>query len=175
MKKVILTLFVAVLLSACGTRRHDINLTNGEHQLPTTAKYCVAHTEDQSEYVFEEDQEKIDIAESMTEALETSLKEKGLLEDDCSKAYTLQPTVYQYSPGSAFKRWIFPGFGSTELSVSSKIYTAEAREVGTVETETSVDAGGGFTVGAWKYIFKQASDDLVKELQTTMGLIPKEQ
>ncbi|SOB57515.1 conserved protein of unknown function [Pseudodesulfovibrio profundus] len=65
---------------------------------------------------------------------------------------------------------MMPGAGSTVLKVSSQVRESEIL-IGNIETKNTIDAGGAYSIGAWKSIFRDAAIEIVKELKESMGLI----
>ena len=171
MKRICLCLILVFLLSACGTRRHDMEFASGQTAIPTTAKYYVKAAEDNSGFVFGKDDDAVDIKVVMENALVGKLKAEGMYSDNPEDAFSIKPTVKKYDPGNAFGRWLMPGVGSTVIEVSSDVSDPDGKIIGIIQTKNSVDAGGGFTMGAWKYIFEHAAGEIVKELKESMGLI----
>lgn len=142
---------------------------NGHSALPVESKYSVSSVQDESGYVFAEGEESIDIAQCMRSAIVDELNEAGLYTEE-NPNYAIELTIKKYEPGNAFGRWLMPGVGSTLLQVSSQVRESE-NLVGTIETKNSIDAGGAYSLGAWKTIFKDAALEIVKELKESMGLI----
>ncbi|SOB57517.1 conserved protein of unknown function [Pseudodesulfovibrio profundus] len=65
---------------------------NGHTSLPSESKYTIGSVEDESGYVFADDEESLDIAESMRIALVDELSEEGLYSEENSN-YTIDLTV----------------------------------------------------------------------------------
>ena len=171
MKKFLPLLLLAVLLGACGTHRHDMEFTAGKEAIPATAKYRVEAAVDNSGFTFDEKEESIDIGKAMTDALTLELKEENLYADSTEGCFAIKSTVTGYEPGNAFGRWLMPGVGSTKVEVSSEVLDPENQVLGSIKTKNTVDAGGAYTIGAWKTIFEDAAEEIVKELKESMGLI----
>ena len=57
------------------------------------------------------------------------------------------------------------GYGSTVLVVEATLRDADGNVDATAQANRSVDAGGGYTVGAWKKIFDDVAGDLVSDLK----------
>ncbi len=74
--------------------------------------------------------------------------------------------IIEYRKGDAFKRWLWPGYGSTVLVVEAILLDSNGNIDATAQANRSVDAGGGYTIGAWKEIFTNVSADLVSDLNT---------
>lgn len=86
------------------------------------------------------------------------------LSDDAP--WVLHCEVVQFLEGSALKRWVMPGWGSTVAQVA--IMLSNARDQSTVvivRGNSVVAAGGLYTAGAEDYILKSAVDDAVSKLR----------
>ena len=112
------------------------------------------------------DKAELDISGEMRGQLERHLATAGLLTAPSpTEPYVrLTVTIHNYEPGNAFARWLLPGLGPTKLSIECKLFERGA-EVGTITVERHVSAGGGYTIGQWKTIFKDTANDVVKELK----------
>lgn len=93
----------------------------------------------------------------MRSSLQSELNKNGLF---ANGNHTIHIHIQDYAPGSAFKRWLIPGWGSTKLSVKAIIVDEKNKKIADIPVEKYIDAGGGFTIGAYKYIF----DDVAKEI-----------
>jgi uncharacterized lipoprotein YajG len=101
-------------------------------------------------------------------ALLEAARERGILwsGDPAEDRYTLSLAIVEYEPGSAFKRWIAPGYGSTILRVEGDLIDArDASVAGKVDHERSVAFGGAYTIGAWERIFDSVADDIMEDLR----------
>ncbi len=78
--------------------------------------------------------------------------------------YVLIPEIREYRPGSAFKRWLLPGHGSTILWVESVLREGN-KKIGKLSTRHTVDAGGAYTTGAYESIFGAVAEDIVADLK----------
>jgi len=125
---------------------------------------------------------ELDVAGMMNTALEESLAEHNIewQGDPAADRFLLEVVVDDYEPGNAFKRWLMPGFGSTIVRVSGKLTDISTGNVaGELDHERAVHAGGGYTIGAWRTVFKGIADDITTQLQNrienkgfTVRLIP---
>lgn len=118
-------LFLIILLSlsfafstACSTRSslEGFNIAN---QIPETAKFESVEVTDRTGYVFDEDEDKIVLAEEMQSELSSALATEGILGSE----YTIKTEILEYAPGNALTRWLLPGAGATKLATVSYIYT----------------------------------------------------
>ena len=99
----------------------------------------------------------------MQEAMEEALEKAGK-RGASSNSLTYKVAVIQYQQGSAVARWMMPGVGKTILSVEGTVVDASGAVIATSQATESIGAGGGFTAGAWKYIFGNVADKLVGDL-----------
>jgi hypothetical protein len=76
--------------------------------------------------------------------------------------------IIEYRKGDAFKRWLWPGYGSTVLVVEATLLDVEGNVDASAQANRSVDAGGGYTTGAWEKIFKNVAADLVSDLKVNI-------
>jgi hypothetical protein len=99
-------------------------------------------------------------------ALERALSKRGLLGAGEAGAgeFELSVEIDRYEPGNAFKRWLMPGYGPTVLRVRGELVDPGTGEVVTdIDHQRRVEVGGGFTIGAWRWIFDQVATDLAKD------------
>lgn len=83
--------------------------------------------------------------------------------DDAPLILTCEVT--QFAEGSALKRWLAPGWGSTVGQIALMLSDAKDQSaVLIIQGNATVSAGGFYTVGAENYILKSATDDVVSKL-----------
>lgn len=153
-------LMVLVLFAGCGTVERKVELDKQYTVQPGT-KVVVGSVKNQTGQSFDIDVEKL-----LADALGDTLKKRNLQwTGDTAPKLELTAEIVEYKKGDAFKRWIMPGWGSTVLIVRGSVNDAENRRVGSVDVKRSVDAGGGYTIGAWKSIFQDVADDIVTKLE----------
>ena len=74
--------------------------------------------------------------------------------------------VTQFAEGSALKRWLAPGWGSTVGQIALMLSDAKDQSaVLIIQGNSTVSAGGLYTVGAENYILKAATDDVIAKLR----------
>ena len=118
--------------------------------------------------VADTDKHEIDAAELLRTALESSLREKGLLLEDTSvkEHYLISAQILDYDMGNAFKRWLMPGYGSTVLGVHTDIIDSKTGEAITfMEHRQTTAAGGLYSIDAWEYIFTTVANDITTDLE----------
>jgi hypothetical protein len=111
---------------------------------------------------------EVDVEMLLRSALEKSLKEQDLLWNsaDRENIYALSIRILNYDMGSAFKRWLLPGYGSTVLSVHTDVIDVETGKVLTyMDHRQTISGGGLFSAGAWKTVFNTVANDIAKDLE----------
>jgi len=158
-KTFLILIFLSIITSACGTVQHSLKLEEG-HLIKQEAKIEVADVLNESGRSFEV------LVEPMFQgALKQELSANGLLwTSDLNSKLILACKILDYEEGNAFKRWMLPGWGSTQLKTRCELKD-ENRVVGNIDANRSVAFGGGFTVGAWASIFNDMAEDIVKDIQ----------
>jgi hypothetical protein len=152
----------------CGTVEHKVSLENGYRVQPGT-KVVVGPVQNKTGQSFD-----IDVDKMLADALTQRLKDQDLYwTSDPTPKLTLSADIVQYAKGDAFKRWLMPGWGSTVLVVHATLTDAGSHEVGAVDAKRTVDAGGGYTIGAWESIFRDIAGDVVTDLEKQVKQPPK--
>jgi hypothetical protein len=154
--------FIAMALVGCGTANQTLKMDDS-FKCPPEAKIEVGKVTNETGKVFEE----IDIVTAFTKAITQKLEEQNLLFKDLpSEKLVLDTKIVEYEPGNAFKRWLLPGYGSTILAVKCDLKLhPDQKSIGSLEARRTVDAGGGYTIGAWNTIVGQVADDVIKKLK----------
>ncbi len=74
--------------------------------------------------------------------------------------------IERFAEGSAFKRWLWPGMGATQAAITVMIWEKPGdRVLATLRSQSSVQTGGLYTIGADQYIFDVASEDIAQQLE----------
>jgi hypothetical protein len=153
-------LFAGVMATGCGTVEHKVVIDEQYAVLPET-RVALGPVENQTGQAFD-----IEIESMLADALAQSLREKNLeWQANPTPKLVLTTNIVQYEKGDAFKRWLMPGWGSTVLVVRGDLADAEGHVVGSVDAKRTVDAGGGYTIGAWKTVFRDMANDIVEQLE----------
>lgn len=148
-----------LLMPGCGTVEHKVALDQRYSVLPGT-KVELGPVKNQTGQSFD-----IDVEKMLADAFIQALKERNLQwTEGTAPKLVLTADIVEYSKGDAFKRWLMPGWGSTVLVVRGALYDADNRKVGSVDAKRTVDAGGGYTIGAWETIFRNVADDVISKL-----------
>lgn len=107
-----------------------------------------------------------DLAEEATRLLTEKVKATKLFEIAADAPLVLTCDIERFAEGSALKRWLWPGWGATQAGVAVLVWEKPGEKVlATLRSQSSVQAGGLFTIGADQYILSVALDDIVKQLE----------
>lgn len=159
MKSIVLTIAI-LFLTACGTVEHSVRVADQQAFTPAT-KVVVADVSNKTGETFD-----INIEQMLREAMVKELTKENLLGHAGNpNVISMNINVIEYRKGDAFKRWLMPGYGSTVLVVEATLLDADGNIDATAQANRSVDAGGGYTIGAWKTIFGDVASDLVSDLK----------
>jgi hypothetical protein len=118
-----------------------------------------------------EEQFDFDVTALFRDSLEESIHKNGLLwqGEKGVKQYQINMRIVDYKTGSAFKRWLMPGWGSTVLAVEGSIDDSITGEkIGEIDHKSSIFAGGFYTTEAWKTIFDTVSAEIAQDLLRRM-------
>lgn len=159
MKALVLILSVLILV-ACGTAEHSVRVEDQQaFRVDTTI--VVGSVSNKTGESFD-----VDIEAMLRNAMIDELKKEKLLgQQGDPGVVSMDVNIIEYRKGDAFKRWLWPGYGSTVLVVEATLLDTEGNVDATAQANRSVDAGGGYTVGAWKSVFDDVARDLVSDLQ----------
>jgi hypothetical protein len=106
------------------------------------------------------------LAGEATKSLIDKLQAGGLFQvvDEAPLVFTCD--IERFAEGSALKRWVLPGWGSTQAGIAVMVWEQPGDKIlATFRSHAHVDAGGLYTVGADRYILSAAFDDIVKQLR----------
>lgn len=161
--QVVLTTVGLFLVVGCGTVQHRVDLEN--KYLPSKdTQIEVGPVANETGETFDIDVEKL-----FADALADTLKKENLIWDgkDGTPHLVITSKIVEYEKGNAFKRWLMPGWGSTELVIECDL-SNEGLSVGQARANRSVAFGGGFTIGAWETIFADIAEDMVADLKSKL-------
>jgi hypothetical protein len=155
----------------CGAAKHDVKLVEGFKPAPSMGVRIGQVTDAVSSPEALAARKKLpdasfDPARELHAQLEREVDRVGLGVSAAAvgEHLTLDATILDYWPGSAFTRWLVPGAGKTVLEIECKVMNG-GREVGTAHVRRSVDAGGAYTANAWKSIFHTVAMDIAADLK----------
>jgi hypothetical protein len=107
-----------------------------------------------------------DLGAESTKAFEQKLREVGGFSMARDARYRLTCEVTAFAEGSAFKRWLMPGYGSTIGQVAAMVTDSETgATVLIVRGNATVASGGLYSAGADSYILPSAVEDVVAQLR----------
>lgn len=147
------------IVTGCGSSIHGVTFASG-YKPAKEVKISVGRIENLTGRSFD-----IDIVSMLSHALSNQLQAEGLLSGINSNATLFINTgILEYEEGNAFKRWLWPSYGSTILDVSGTLFD-DGREVGKIKARRAITQGGAFTIGAWEKVFSEVSEDIVADLK----------
>jgi len=147
------------VLSGCGSVNHNLKLKE-DYALTQDTRIAVGKVQNATGKSFED----IDPEKMLKDALTEALQEKDLLWTANGKPVRIDAVIVEYEEGNAFKRWLLPGWGSTVLTVRATLREGD-RLIGEAHARRTVSIGGGYSIGAWKSIFRDVTEDLVSDIQ----------
>lgn len=165
----ILVCLWCLVLAGCGSAAQSTILEPGFELRPNPLISVGEITNVSPPYPNDEEVE-LDPLQELRTQLEQQLQENDMLmtQGSAGNTFALIPEIKEYRPGSAFKRWLWPGYGSTILWVESELREGN-KKVGTISTKRTVDAGGAYTAGAYRSIFGSVAEDIVTDLKKKLS------
>lgn len=161
--KSLLYIFPLLFLVACGTVEHSVRVED-QQAFGVATKILVGEVANKTGESFD-----IDIEAMLRDAMVNELAKQNLLgQQGTPDLVSMNVNIIEYRKGDAFKRWLWPGYGSTILVIEAMLLDAEGNVDATAQANRSVDAGGGYTTGAWNKIFKDVAADLVSDLKVNI-------
>ncbi len=111
-----------------------------------------------------------DLRGEATKAFTDKIRGSGLFEVAPEAPLVLTCGIERFAEGSALKRWVLPGWGSTQAGVAVALLEQPGDKLlATFRSQSRVDAGGLYTIGADQYIFSVAFDDVVRQIREWMA------
>lgn len=106
-----------------------------------------------------------DLGTEATVAFTEALNQSQAFRLDQAATYTLLCEVSNFLEGSAVKRWLLPGWGSTVGQVAAMITDSRTGQTVLIARgNATVSSGGLYTIGADTYILRTAVNDAVRQM-----------
>lgn len=161
--EMVLVLFFTFSLSSCGSFHQNFYYEYGVTGLPHAPIEIGPFTNDSRSEI------QFDFKTYFRDALKQELYKAAIASIEGSapgEAIVLNFSITEYAAGNAFKRWLFPGWGSTVLGMQVGLFQKKdaQKKLGTIRIRRSVDLGGAYTIGAYKTVFKEAAQAIVEQL-----------
>lgn len=162
----ILFLFaVSVFIAGCGSLHQDFMLAPSVGSVPQLpAKVNPIENSSGTEIPF-------DYVSYYQTELETALSKQGIHPalTNNERSLILESSIIRYEAGNAFKRWLMPGYGKTAIDVQVVVKDSTNNElIATIDVGRTISAGGGFTIGAYRTVFKDIAKAVAKQLKKEM-------
>ena len=153
-----------LFLTACsGTAQHDVKVHDAQ-AFNAGTRIILSSVTNKTGETFD-----VDIETMLETAMEERLSRENLLgQKGDPDLISMDIKIIEYRKGDAFKRWLWPGYGSTILVIEATLLDSEGNVDAMAQANRSVDGGGGYTIGAWKKIFENVANDLVRDLRSSI-------
>lgn len=164
MKKILLTLFSALILSGCSTT-YSLKYADPNAVIPKEATFEVGTVADTSGFDLEK-AEGVNLTKEFTDKLQQALKKEGIQGSE----YKLNVRIVQYAPGNALGRWflgVTPRHSSatTIMKTWTKVVNSKGEEVAEMDVERVIGSGGLASVGAWRTVIEDVAVATVQSLK----------
>jgi len=115
-----------------------------------------------------------EVTDVITQYIKSSLQEKGFTVAEITSAeenvIILKSSLTSYEPGSAFKRWLLPGYGKTQCTLKTSLIDKKTGKIlGEMVAAEAVGSGGLYSIGADKWILnvvaKSISDEIDRKVK----------
>jgi hypothetical protein len=107
-----------------------------------------------------------DLAQEATDLLKRKIEATHLFVAAEDAPVLLTCDIERFSEGSALQRWMWPGWGATQASVTVMVLEkAGTKTLAILRSQSSVESGGLYTIGADQYILSVALNDIVRQLE----------
>lgn len=164
MRKLSIVFLIFAFIAGCVTSKPMISLEKGV----SLTGYKVFHVPP----VLNETGKTIefDVADTLTQNIKSKLRDKGYIVLDgtvpSEEILIIKSSLLSYESGSAFKRWLAPGFGKTQATVkTSLIDKRTGKVIGEMVSAEAVSTGGLYSVGADKRILDAIAEGIVDEIE----------
>jgi hypothetical protein len=155
------SLLLLLFTAACSTKASYIAVPDAAVVEPH-ALFSIGQISDKTGFEFPQGEtDTLVLTEAMAEALKKALESKGASGEG---QWIINVDIVEYAPGNAFYRWLLPGAGETKLGVVAHIASQEGVTSARIPVERSIAAGGGYTIGAWEYVFTEVATVIVDYL-----------
>ena len=157
---------IVLVLFGCVTSQPMVSMEKGV-SLKGYSSFYVPDVANQTgnEYEF-------DVAGTLTQEIKEELGNRGLdVTEDKSTENLLVVTcsLVSYEPGSAFKRWLVPGYGKTQATVKTLLIDNTSNEVlGEFISAEAVSAGGLYSAGADKRILAAIAQGIADQIESLL-------
>lgn len=165
MKRLMLIIFSAsVILSGCITSKPMVSLEKGV-SLSRYQAVEIASVRDETGKIY-----GFNVAASLTRNIKASFQQKGYVLSDgkqtSQEVLLIKCRLLSFEPGSAFKRWLVPGFGKTQATVQTSLIDKKSGKLlGELVSAEAVSTGGLYSAGADVRILEAIAEGIVNEIE----------
>ena len=159
--KIFLLVGCCVFLLAAGcTTTSSYTHNQGLPPLGPSDKFAIGTVEDKATYQFEEEGDVFNLSDKLHHVLGEELAKAGLFASDGN--YVINSVILEYAPGNAWMRGMLLSQGATRLKVACQIVDNAGNSISSLLVERSITVGGGFTIGAFRYVFQEVGEEVVR-------------
>ncbi len=165
MKKLSIIVFlIFVFIAGCVTSKPMVSMMQGV-SLTGYKMFEVHPVLNETGKTFE-----FDVTDTLTQNIKSKLRDKGYIVSDgtapSEEILIIKSSLLSYEPGSAFKRWLAPGFGKTQATVKTLLIDKRTGKViGEMVSAEAVSAGGLYSAGADKRILDAIAEGIADEIE----------
>ncbi len=146
------------IAAGCGTVHHSLELNDG-YVPKAGATVKVGPVSNQTGKIYD-----MDVETMLRDALTNAFTIEGLAVSGATAGLMTNCRILTFDAGNAFKRWLMPGWGATELSIQCDLQD-KAGTIGNINAKRTVDGGGAYTIGAWKNVFIRVASDVAQDIR----------
>lgn len=161
---ILLILSTSVIVSGCVTSKPMVSMEKGV----SLSSYKVLEIPN----VLNETGKNFDfnVAGHLTQNIKSSFQQRGYVISEgrqtSQEVLLIKCSLLSFEPGSAFKRWIIPGFGKTQATVKTSLIDKKSGKLlGELVSAEAVSAGGLYSAGADTRILKAIAEGIVNEIE----------
>lgn len=168
MKKLFIVVFlISLILSGCVSSKPMVAMVK-DVSLANYKKIEIPLVLNETGQTFD-----FDVTGTLTQSMKSKFKTKGYIISDETESpdeiLIIKSSLLTYEAGSAFKRWLVPGYGNTKATVKTLLIDKKTGKIlGELMSADVVSAGGLYSAGADKRILHAIADGIVKEVEKSM-------
>lgn len=164
MKKLSIVLLIFAFIAGCVTSKPMVSMMQGVSLIGYKV-FEVPPVLNETGKTFE-----FDVSDTLTQNIKSKLRDKGYIVSDgtvpSEEILIIKSSLLSYEPGSAFKRWIAPGFGKTQATVKTSLIEKRTGKVlGELVSAEAVSAGGLYSAGADRRILDAIAEGIAEEIE----------
>jgi Domain of unknown function (DUF4410) len=162
----VVSLGMLAMLAGCAATRADVAVEPGVSLQKFTQVEVAEGANETGSSAYDE------TAQTFASDLRSALQSEGVTLSDAGapgSTLVVKPALVHYEPGSALARWILPGLGRTQATVSAALIDKGSGDsVGDVGASDQVTGGGLLSVGQERFILSRLAGDVAGQIATRL-------